>query len=218
MRPPPHNGRQIMAEALNVQVRKADGKRVARRLRAQGVVPAVLYGHGESNVSLSVPSTELTAAIRHGSRVVELKGGVSEKAFIRDLQWDVYGLDILHVDFARVSEHERLELQVTVELRGQAAGLKEGGVVELLVHELEIECEALRIPDKITVNVTDLALDGSISAGQIQLPPGVKLISDPDAIVVHCVVPMEQPEAGAEMAGVGEPEVIGRKPDEETEE
>ena len=128
---------------------------------AQGTIPGILYGHGEANVNLAVPMRRISSAVRHGIRVVELKGVVNEKAFIRDLQWDVYGVDILHVDFARVSEHERIELRVTVELRGQAPGLKEGGVVELLVHDLEIECEALRIPEKLEVNVNELQLDGS---------------------------------------------------------
>jgi large subunit ribosomal protein L25 len=207
-----------MAEALNVKVRPPQGKRAARRLRAQGTIPGILYGHGEANVSLAVPTNEITSAIRHGARVVELKGVVNEKAFIRDLQWDVYGVDILHVDFARVSEHERIELRVTVEVRGQAPGLKEGGVVELLVHDLEIECEALRIPEKLEVNVNELQLDGSIAAGEIKLPPGVTLVTDPETLIVHCVLPLVQDEAALLEAGAGEPEVIGRKPEEEGEE
>ncbi len=151
-------------------------------------------------------------------RVVELKGAVNEKAFIRDLQWDVYGVDILHVDFARVSEHERIELRVAVEIRGQAPGIKDGGVVELLVHELEIECEALNIPEKMGVSVNELQLNGSITAGDIKLLPGVKLVSDPETIVVHCVLPLTQEEPIPGEAGAGEPEVIGRKPEEEAEE
>lgn len=207
-----------MAEALNVKVRPAQGKRAARRLRAQGTIPGILYGHGEANVNLAVPTTEISSAVRHGVRVVELKGVVNEKAFIRDLQWDVYGVDILHVDFARVSEHERIELRVAVELRGQAPGLKEGGVVELLVHDLEVECEALRIPEKLEINVNELQLDGSITAGQIKLPPGVTLVSDAETLVVHCILPLVQDEAALLEAGAGEPEVIGRKPEEEPEE
>ena len=167
---------------------------------------------------MTVATVEIASAIRHGARVVELKGAVNEKAFIRDLQWDVYGIDILHVDFARVSEHERIELRVTVELRGQAPGLKEGGVVELLVHDLEIECEALRIPEKLEVNVNDLHLDGSITAADIKLPPGVTLISDAETLVAHCVQPLSEDEAAASEGGAGEPEVIGRKPEEESEE
>ena len=150
-----------MADVLKVVSRDSRGKREAKRLRRGGSIPAVLYGHGEACVSLSLPSDAFAAAIRHGARVVELSGAVNEKALIRELQWDVYGIDVLHVDFSRVSEHERVQIEVKVELRGQAPGLKEGGIVELLIHELEIDCEALSIPEKIEVSVKDLHLNGA---------------------------------------------------------
>jgi large subunit ribosomal protein L25 len=204
-----------MAEALNVQDRQQHGKRDARRLRASGSIPAILYGHGEANVPLSVSADELSSVVRHGGRVVELKGVVQEKAFIRELQWDVYGLHVLHVDFSRVSEHERLQLRVPVELRGQARGLKSGGVIEHLVHELEIECGALQIPDKIEVLVSELDLDGAIHAGELKLPPGVILLAEPEQVVVQCVLPQEEQEGSGMEAGTAEPEVIGRKADDE---
>jgi large subunit ribosomal protein L25 len=204
-----------MAEALNVQERQQHGKRDARRLRAVGSIPAILYGHGEANVPLTVSADELSAVVRHGGRVVELKGVVQEKAFIRELQWDVYGLHVLHVDFSRVSEHERLQLRVPVELRGQALGLKSGGVIEHLVHELEIECGALQIPEKIEVPVAELDLDGAIHAGELKLPAGVVLLADPDQVVVQCVLPQEEQEISGMEGGTAEPEVIGRKADDE---
>lgn len=204
-----------MAEVLKVTVRDSRGKRESRRLRSSGATPAVLYGHGEKNLSLSVPSEALATAVRHGARVVELTGAVSEKALVRELQWDVYGTEVLHVDFSRVSEHERVEVQVGVELRGQAPGVKEGGIVELLVHDLEIDCEALAIPEKIEVQVRELHLNGSITAGQIALPAGVKLLSDPELLVVHCVPPTAEEELEPSEAGAAEPEVIGRKAEED---
>jgi large subunit ribosomal protein L25 len=206
-----------MAETLNVTKRDSGGKREARRLRRDGRVPAVLYGHGEANVSLVVGADEMAAVVRHGGRVVELKGSVNEKALIRELQFDVYGTHVLHVDFARVSEHERIEVKVNVELRGQAIGAKDGGVVEHFLHEVEIECEALSIPEKIDLNIQNLKIGDSITAGELTLPPGVTLISDPDAMVVHCVEPRDEEEGGG-VGGVAEPEVIGRKAEEGEEE
>jgi len=203
-----------MAEVLNVTVRESRGKRETRRLRRSGAIPLVLYGHKEASVSLQVSADELAAVVRHGGRVVELKGALSEKALIRELQWDVYGIDVLHADLTRVSEHERVQVQVTLELRGQAPGIKEGGVVELLVHELEIDCEALSIPEKLEVQVKNLKLDGSITAGELALPAGVTLLSDADTMVVHCVKPQDE-EAATEGAEGAEPEVIGRKAGEE---
>lgn len=205
-----------MAEVLNVKLREARGKRETRRLRRDGAIPLVLYGHKEASVSLQATADEMAAVVRHGGRVVELKGAVSEKALIRELQWDVYGIDVLHVDLTRVSEHERVEVQVKLELRGQAPGVKEGGVVELLAHELEIDCEALAIPEKLEVNVKDLQLDGAITAGELPLPAGIKLLSDPDTMIVHCIKPLEAEETAEGEAGA-EPEVIGRKAGEDEE-
>ncbi len=206
-----------MAEALNVKVREARGKRESRRLRRAGAIPAVLYGHGEANVSLAISTDEMAMVLRRGGRVVELKGALQEKALIRDLQWNTFGTDVLHVDFARVSEHERVEVKVKVELRGQSPGAKDGGIVELLVHELEIECEALSIPERLEVSVKELHIGQSITAGQVPLPAGAKLLSDPEVIAVHCIEAKKEEEEVTAEAGVVEPEIIGRKPDEEEE-
>lgn len=205
-----------MAEVLNVKARELTGKKNNHRLRNAGLVPVVLYGHGETNVNLSVTQDDMSAVLRHHSRVVELKGAVNEKALIRDLQWDVYGIDVLHVDFSRVSEHERVTLRVPVEVRGDAPGAKDGGVIEIVVHEVEIECEAEAIPEKIDVSIRELALGGEITAGEVALPAGVTMITDADVLLVHCV----KPKAMAEVVGEGavaEPEIIGRKPGEEEE-
>ena len=89
-----------MADTLNVEMRESRGKRNAKRLRETGAVPAVLYGHGEKNLSLTIQSAQIAAAVRHGSRVVDLGGALKEKALIKHLQWDVYGTEVLHVDFS----------------------------------------------------------------------------------------------------------------------
>ena len=113
--------------------------------------------------------TRLTAAIRHGSRLVSLTGAVSESAFIRELQWDTWGTHIVHVDFTRISEHEIVEVRVPVELRGEAPGVREGGVVVQHIHEVEIACPASVIPEKLAVNINHLKLNESIALGQ----PGI---------------------------------------------
>src|SRR5262249_3481821 len=121
-----------MADAvvLTLEPRTGLGTHEARRLRKRGMTPGVVYGHGEATVSVSLSSDELTKAIRHGARVVDLKsGGGVEKALIRDLQWDAIGASILHVDFSRVSADERVTLEVKIELRGTAPGVTAGGVL-----------------------------------------------------------------------------------------
>lgn len=203
-----------MAEEINVQLRETRGKRDSRRLRAAGAIPAVLYGHGEETVSLSVPAHQIEAAVRHGSRLVLLSGAVDQQAFIRELQWDTWGMNVLHVDFARISAHERVEVQVAVELRGEAPGLKEGGVVEQLVHDIQLECEAGDVPEKLEVNINHLNLNGSITAGDLELPGTAKVLSPLDTVVVQCIEPAAVPEEEVAAAEEAEPEVIGRKPEE----
>src|SRR5262249_53785941 len=152
------------------------GKRPARRLRAEGKIPANLYGHGEANLALAIKAEEVAAMVRHGARVIDLKGAANEKAFVRDLQWDTYGTHVLHLDLTRVSADERLTVKVAVELRGTAIGAKEGGVVEQVVHDVDIECLAIEIPEKLFLKIADLKLGEDLTAKAIELPPGAKLM------------------------------------------
>jgi large subunit ribosomal protein L25 len=207
-----------MPDQLSVEVRQTRGKHNTRRLRKTGGTPGVLYGHGKENVCLTVPADTLHTLIQHGSRLVTLAGGVNESAFIREVQWDTWGTHVLHVDFTRVSADEKVQLQVPVELRGEAPGIKEGGVVEQLVHEVELECPAAAVPERIRVNINELGLRGSITIADLQLPEGATVLADPTAVVVHCVEPVELPEEEIAEAAATEPEVIGAKEEGETEE
>jgi len=211
-----------MAETvvLAVQERTSKGTRKARKLRGQGLVPAVVYGHEEKTQSLTVNGEELTKAVKHGARLVDLKQGESlQKALIRELQWDPLGHDILHVDFARVAADERVTLDVRIELRGTAPGVTAGGVLDQPLHNLLIECPVISIPESIRVNIGELQIDQAIHVKELKLPEGVVAKNDPDAIVVQVSPPMVEAEApavpGAEQA---EPEVIGRAKAEEGEE
>lgn len=207
-----------MAQVLNVQIRDTRGKRNARRQRRAGHLPAVLYGHKLETISLSVPGEELESAIRHGARLIKLTGALDEQAFVREVQWDTYGQRVLHVDLTRVSEHEKVNVVVTVELRGEAPGVKVGGVVKQGLHEMEIECEATAIPEKISVGINQLEMGQKITVADLTLPPGVTPLVEPDSIVVECAEPVEMVEEAPAEAGEGEPEVIGRKKEEEESE
>jgi large subunit ribosomal protein L25 len=111
-----------MSDSLEVVTRSATGTRESRRLRRQGMVPAILYGHGEKCVDLAAKREALELVIRHGSRVVDLTGAVKESALIRELQWDTFGLEPIHVDLLRVSKTDRVKVKVPVDLRGDAPG------------------------------------------------------------------------------------------------
>jgi large subunit ribosomal protein L25 len=207
--------------ALKTEKREGRGSHKAAKLRAKGLIPAVLYGHKEETLSVAVNHDELMAAVRHNTRVVDITaGGKTEKAQIVELQWDCFGKDILHVDFKRVSADERIEQTVPIELRGIAPGVAEGGRLDQPLHTLKVECPALNIPTSIRVAINDLHLDGAIHVKELKLPEGVTALTDPEAIVVHVVRPKAEPAPGAEPAAGGvEPEVITRKKgEEETEE
>lgn len=212
-----------MAENLNVKRREKLGGGNNRRLRKAGSVPAVLYGHGEACIPLTVESTAIMNVIRHGHKLVRLQGDVSEGAFIKAVQWDVYGKGVIHIDLLRVSDTEKVRTTVTVELKGTAVGLSEGGIIEFVLHELEIECPAAAVPEKLIVNINDLHLGGAIHAKEVSLPEGAEVIDDPDLVVVHCISPHVVEETAATAVaepGAAEPELIRKEKaeDEEAEE
>jgi large subunit ribosomal protein L25 len=205
-----------MAESVVLQAQKREGRgsHRAEKLRRQGLIPAVVYGHKEATVTIAVPHDDLVNALRHGARVVDLKtDGAVQTALIRDLQWDHLGKDILHVDFSRVSKDERIVVPVRIELRGIAPGVTAGGILDQPLHALEVECLAIAVPESIRVNIGELQIDGSIHVRDLRLPEGVKAMADPDAVVVHVAAPQaEAPAAAAPAAEQAEPEVITRRP------
>ncbi len=211
-----------MAETLQADARESHGKRSAKRLRTDGKVPAVLYGHGKKTLSLTIPADQIKAALRHGSRVVQLKGAATDSALIKELQYDTFGLEILHVDFTRVSAHEKVKVKVPLEVRGQSAGVKEGGVLEHLIHEVEIECPVSAIPEKLQINIAALKIGDSMTVAQATLPEGVKIVSQQEEIAVQVLKPLaeEEEEAAPAAAAEGaEPELIRKeKPADEEEE
>ena len=209
------------SELLTTEPRSTAGTHEARRMRKNGLIPAVVYGHKEKTISVTVKRDDLFRVIRHGARVVDLQAeGKTEKALIREVQWDHLGHDILHVDFARVAADERIKIAVRIELRGTAPGVTAGGVLDQPLHNLEIECLAIAVPDSIRVSIAELQLGAAIHVKDLQAPEGVKILGDPDAIVVHVTAPIVEPEAPvAEVVpGAAEPEVIGKPKVEEGEE
>jgi large subunit ribosomal protein L25 len=208
-----------MSELLHVEKRDAVGKRNNQRLRRAGRLPAILYGHGEAPVSLTMAADKLEASIRHGAKVVDLDGAASGKALLQDVQWDTFFQNVLHVDLLRVRAGEKVKVDVPVELRGEAPGSRDGGVIEQIVHSLEIEVALDVIPDKLHLNIKNLQIGDHLTANDIiDLPPGAKILDDPDIMIVHCVQPAAEEEAeAAEEAGAAEPEVIGKGKEDEEE-
>ena len=214
-----------MAEAfvLEVEERTKSGTNAAKQVRKKGLVPAVMYGHGEETAVLSVPGEALYKAIRHGVRIFDVKhkGGV-QKTLLRDIQWDPLGHDILHADFYRVRADEKITLDVKVELKGTAPGVTTaGGVLVQQVHSLSVECLIINIPESIRVNIGELQLDQAIHVRDLTLPEGVTVKNDPEAIIVQISQKVEEvvaPTVAAPTTEAAEPEVIGRVKAEDEEE
>jgi large subunit ribosomal protein L25 len=207
-----------MAETLKVEPRKSFGKRNNERLRRAGRLPAILYGHGEEAVSLTLAADQVEASLRHGAKVVDLDGAASGKALLQDVQWDTFYQHVLHIDLLRVRAGEKVTIDVPIELRGESPGVQNGGIIEQMIHSIEIEVALDVIPEKLHLSIKNLQIDGHLTAKDIiDLPPGAKILSDEDAMIVHCVMPVvEEEEAAAEEGAVAEPEVISKgKADEE---
>lgn len=205
-----------MADQIKVSIRKELGTRECRRLRRAGKIPANLYGHGEANLNITVPASEIQAAIRQGSRMLEMRGDVSENALIRAVQWDAFGVEVLHLDLTRVSAEEAVEVTVLVELRGEAPGMKEGGVVEHQTRQVAISCPAGSIPERLVANINDLHLGQSITVAGIVLPAGASLVTPGETIIANCAEPLALDEDEVTPLDGAEPEVIGRKDEEGT--
>jgi len=197
-------------EVLEVKVRNTFGKRRIRRLRESGLIPANLYGHKQDPVNLAIDAGAMNMIIRRGHQIVKFAGDCTDEALIKEVQWNVWGNEILHVDFARIDANEKIKVTVPFVLKGDAVGIREGGVVEQLIHEAEVECSALNIPDALIVNISELALNQHVTVADVKMPEGVTCDLAADAVVVACVVKKEEVEAAAE-AAEGEPEVIARK-------
>lgn len=204
-----------MAELAKLEVhpRQGTGTAAARKLRREGIVPANIFGHKQDAVPVQMPSDSVRPILAKGARVVELSlSGKKEPALVSEVQWDTFGLHLLHVDFMRVDPNERVKLKVPVHLRGTAPGALAGGVVEQPHHELTIECLAIEVPNEILVKIGHLNIGDFVHVSEItELPPGVHIVDAPETVVVHVVKPREEMPLAPTDAAAGEPELIGKK-------
>ncbi len=209
-----------MAEATKTRVEPRDpeknkgtGTRVSRRLRKKGLIPAVIYGHKQAVVPVTLTRDDVWRMIKTPGHLADLDvNGTPETVLIRDVQWDHLGKEVLHVDFARVSAEEMIDTEVSFEIRGVPAGLAAGGILEHLVHTLRITCRAGAIPESIKADVSHLQVGEGIHVRDLSLPPDVTVNSDADILLAHvvvrAVVEEEKPEAAEAEAAATGPEVI----------
>ena len=190
-----------MSETIEVKKRELVGSLQLKKLRRQGLVPAILYGHGEENVNLSVRKDALGLVIRHGSKMLSLTGDITDTALLREVQWDTFGVEILHIDLNRVSQSETVEVTLSVVLHGEAPGVSEGGQLNFVTHELTINCPASAIPDNLVVPVGGLHIGNSVHANEVKLPDGAAMVTPESVVVVQIVKPhavADETDASAE--------------------
>ena len=214
-----------MAQALklSIETREGTGTTSARRLRAAGKVPAVLYGHGTEPRHVALDARAFEEVLHHGGRtslITLTSGKKAETVLLRDLQRHPVSRKIEHADLQLVSANESVHARLPVVTVGTAIGVKElGGVMDVISHELEIEGPANKLPDSLEIDVTSLGLHEHIVASQVALPDGFKMITPADTLVV-AIEPSKTAQAVEEAAVApaleqAEPEVIGAKPETE---
>jgi len=203
-------------ESLSADTRDQLGSRANKRLRDQGLVPAVVYGHNEAVLPVAINRKIVAKHLDHGAHLFDLSiSGKVEHVLVKEVQYDHLGIEVLHVDFARVDLNEKVELTISIELKGEPKGEKDGGVLQQILNELEIECLVTDIPDNITVDVSHMEKDSVLHLSDVKLPQGVTTKVDLELIVCKVEEIAEQPEeAAAAEAGAAEPEVIGAKEEE----
>lgn len=200
---------------IEARPRQERGSRACQRVRKQGLVPAVIYGHGQPNVLLCLRRSSVEQLLEKRTFIVQVNwGGKRESAQIREIQYDALGDEVVHVDFVRISLSEAVTVSVPVESHGEAVGVVEGGMLDLREHQLEVECLPTAIPEQIRVEVSQLGIGDGLRVRDIQFPEGVKPIADADMVVVVIAPPAEVVEEEAEVLPeeiAAEPEVIGRE-------
>ena len=201
-----------MADNVDLQAEERDtrGKNAARRLRASGMTPAVLYGEGNEaggSTALAIPTKIVDYTLHHfGDNAlynIELDGDTSTARVVDAQRDSVSGL-LVHVDFAPVNMREIIEITVPLTVTGDAPGVDEGGVLQQVAYEIQVESLPGDIPQEITLDVSGLGMNENLTLGDLTLPEGVTLLSEPEEVAVTVTAPTEITEEEMEAAGIVE--------------
>ena len=203
---------------LSVEVREETGKGVARSLRRSGLVPAVIYGKSRPSQALTVNPEDLKNKMS-GNAIFDLlitAGGeeIKETVMIKEVQKDPIKGELLHIDFHHISMDEMITVNVGLNLTGEAPGVREGGVLQQLLREIEIECLPLDIPEALQLDISKLEMGNSLLVSDLEAPENIDIKTPFDEAIVTIVVPTEaEEEVEEETEGdeLTEPEVIGEE-------
>ena len=211
---------------LKAEIRTELGKIEVKKLHKAGLIPAVCYGEGEKSIHLKLQLHDMHKVL-HTSRGenavinLEISGGhiKNRTVIIKEIQYDPIRDTIRHIDFQHISLTEVIKVKVPIHTKGESPGVKEGGVLEHLFWELEIECLPTQIPERIDVDISKLVIGDSIPVKDLTFPPGVKVVHKPEELVIQVVAPkVEVVEEVVPEEEVTEPEVITKEKKEEVPE
>lgn len=203
---------------LEAQTRTKLGSRYAIRLREQGQLPAVLYGHKQDPVHVSIDARALHAVLVGGAHLIEVQvEGKAEPCLIKDVQYDYLDTTPVHVDLARVDLNEEVEIELEVVFKGSPKALDEAGAMLSHPHtSVTVSCKANAIPDELVCDISELGLEDSIHAEDLKLPAGVTLAMEANILLAQIVIQKAVADDTDESeAGDGEPEIIGKDGDDD---
>ena len=217
-----------MAETINCHTRTEKGTSAAKKLRRQGLIPGIVYGHKTKPVSITVSETEFLKIWRRitGKQVLlDLVVHKNDKetkihGFLKDYQHDLVDRKFLHLDFYKVSASEKIRMAIPIELTGEAPGEKQGGIVDQILREIEVEGLAGKLPEKITVDISALEIGDSIFISALKLADEIEILKHGEEPIVSVLAPKKVEEeivapVALEEAAATEPEVISEKTSEE---
>ena len=176
----------IDSVVLNIETRTGTGTRISRKLRKDSKIPGILYSHGQN-----------------------------AELIIREIQWDFLGKDPVHVDLGRVNANEKIKVHVSVLTKGISPGVTAGGVLDILMHSVDVECIAADAPKNISINISELQVGSTIHVRDLMLSDGLRILNDPDLVILH-VVAKKDGDLKPGDSITFEPEVLTKKKSDES--
>ena len=195
---------------IAVQPRNEFGNNAARRIRKEGLIPAVVYAKGKEAEAVTVKANEWEVLSQHDLNLVYLIDGDKRKAaLVKEVQFNYMKNCVVHIDFQEVDMNAEVHAEVAIHPAGEAKGAAHGGVFEQELHMLNVACKAADLPETISIDVSALEIGEAMHVKDLALPAGVRALNDPEEIVFHVMQPRQEEEAPAEAEG--EPEVTTAK-------